>query len=304
MYDLTDLIFEKYAEGKFSEDEMILLLEADKNDNNEKKELAKKKKAVAKKIAATLLVVAGISAIIVLCKKSGDTDGEEKLLNLREKYNASLKEAKSDLSNAKTVSEVNAVEAKVNNVEKRANNAKRYKVKGGGKVSLPAWKHEYVASYRKSGINLDTGVDLLDNERDKEAVRRYYGQGTDDKQKISKKYVKQIGRQFDREAKEINDEVAAYNKNLVKKNREWRASKYGKKLHLGKDKKIYIKSSVDDIISDSYKYLYMIESVVERYDRDIITYESTMDLIDTICVFEAHNDLLLEANYSDAIKKL
>ena len=238
-------------------------------------------------------------------KKSGDTDGEEKLLNLREKYNASLKEAKSDLSNAKTVSEVNAVEAKVNNVEKRANNAKRYKVKGGGKVSLPAWKHEYVASYRKSGINLDTGVDLLDNERDKEAVRRYYGQGTDNKQKISKKYVKQIGRQFDREAKEINDEVAAYNKKLVEKNREWRASKqHGRKLHLGKDKKIYIKSSVDDIISNSYKYLYMIESVVERYDRDIISYESTMNLIDTICVFEAHNDLLLEANYSNAIKKM
>jgi hypothetical protein len=28
MYDLTDLIFEKYAEGKLSEDKMILLLEA------------------------------------------------------------------------------------------------------------------------------------------------------------------------------------------------------------------------------------------------------------------------------------
>ena len=39
MYDLTDLIFEKYAEGKLSEEKMILLLEANKDDEVFKQEL-------------------------------------------------------------------------------------------------------------------------------------------------------------------------------------------------------------------------------------------------------------------------
>jgi hypothetical protein len=39
MYDLTDLIFEKYSEGKLTEEKMILLLEANKDDEVFKQEL-------------------------------------------------------------------------------------------------------------------------------------------------------------------------------------------------------------------------------------------------------------------------
>ena len=58
MYDLTDLIFEKYVEGKLSEDKLLFFLEANKttdNKNNEKEELAKKKKAIAKKDCSNTL---------------------------------------------------------------------------------------------------------------------------------------------------------------------------------------------------------------------------------------------------------
>ena len=42
MYDLTDLIFEKYNEGKLSEDKMILLLEASNAYNEEIKRIKEK----------------------------------------------------------------------------------------------------------------------------------------------------------------------------------------------------------------------------------------------------------------------
>ena len=46
MYDLTDLIFEKYNEGKLSEDKMLLLLEA---SNTNKEELKRIKEKIKKK---------------------------------------------------------------------------------------------------------------------------------------------------------------------------------------------------------------------------------------------------------------
>ena len=46
MYDLTDLIFEKYAEGKLSEDKMILLLEA---SNAYKEEIKRIQEKIKKK---------------------------------------------------------------------------------------------------------------------------------------------------------------------------------------------------------------------------------------------------------------
>ena len=377
MYDLIDLIFEKYSEGKFSEDKLLLLLEANKttdNKNNDKEELAKKKKAVAKKIAATLLLIAGISAIIVLCRKNGDTDGEKKLSDIQKNLNKDVKEAKSDLSNAKTVSEVNAIEAKVNNVEKKATSVKRYKVIGDKK--LPNVGDYKQAEYKTKDIEsklkpnysrvsrtemgklsndtkklvrrynrIQDQIDRYTNaikeneyriEEIKEAIKREPEDARDeltdilktqyieflrrneeyaDKLKEYKDELKQtpemrtIAKHINKKIDMISDKNEKYNKKLISQNKEWKQKWDGKKLH-------FVKSSVDDIISASYKYLYMIESVVERYDRDIISYESTMDIIDTICMFEAHNDinnsnmtdedkndLLLEANYSNAIKK-
>ena len=222
------------------------------------KEVTKKKKAVAKKIAAVMVLVAGITAVVIACKKNKDRQGEKTVSKIQKDLNRDIKISTQNLKKAKTIPAVRDVEIDVENIEKLAKAIKKYKVNSiyrnedGEKVYFKGTSPEgsnAAKMYRMSNDSLDgTKAEVFS---------------------LAQRAAEQAAKEGDyKNAKKLNRiaDIAAEN-----------IHKRGRKLQ-----KLLGKESVDEYLYDAIKYSYMIEEVCERFDNDLISYESTNELIDAI----------------------
>ena len=228
------------------------------SDEEEKKELEKKKKSVAKKIAALLVLIAGITAVIVICKKNKDKQGEKVITDVQKNLNKRTLKARANLNRAKTEEEVNTVEEEIERIEEVANEAKRYKVRSiyrdidGNKQYRLKRKADSVS---KMDFMNNDGLDGYQND-------------------LFLLYIKSAE---DAASKGDGKNARIYN---------FLADKAATNLYVrGKKLDSLLKArheSSDEYLHDAIKYSYMIEEVCERLDKDFINYESANELIDAI----------------------
>lgn len=213
-----------------------LILEASESDKEQEQELKKRKRELAKKIAKTLVIIAGLSAIIIACKKSGDKNGEKKIKEIKDTLTKETKNIK--LDEIKTAAQADAAENKLDRVAEKANKVKKYKL-----ADPNHWEGFKYDEWGTIPGDLDSAKTLRKSP------------------------------DYDKYTQELID----YYENRARKNYD--------KLKKGIEKRISSRTHTEseEYIVNMYKYNLMIESVCDRFDNDMISYETTMEIIDTIC---------------------
>lgn len=212
-------------------------------EDSDDKELKKKKRSLKGKIAKTLLLIGTLGAIIILCKKHGDDESAEKISNLKDTYTDQVNAI--DVDNMTSKAEIATAEKQLEQVEKNVTKAK-YVAKGKAAKALSKSKGKDSISTHMSNSDFAAG-------------RSFQKQVTGD----------------DEAAKALSDYSYKEFKTAERK-----AKRFKKGYDIRKGK--IINASTDDTLN-LYKYQFMIEEVCEKFDEGVLTFESTMDILDAIC---------------------
>ena len=230
-----------------------LITEAeDSDDKNEEKEIKKRKRDIVKKIAATVVIIGALKLVITNLQKNGDDEGAQKVKDAHDKLSQTVDSI--NPNDIQSVSDAKVIDKKLDNIQKQA---KHYKLNAVRTTNKYGDEVKYTGSMARRKFKYDNV---------KEDLRR------SDKELVASVHSHRKG----------HDKAAQAHLNNAKKydNRaRYKATKgyYGIKSSINKRK------NMNESVNNEYiRYEYMIESICERYDYDLVSFESAMEMVDTI----------------------
>ena len=238
-----------------------------------------RKLLIAKKISALMVLEASITADIVSCRKNDDIEYEEKLSDIQENLNDIIEESVEAFENfdSLTESEINAFEAKVN---EQGMSALKAKLTGAVKNFSKEKKKEEGKKYTINSVRISDPYGDSDDPREKAKRMVQADKYKHEQAKKFHKSLEEIRKKNSLEDIRKKKEAEEKEKSGVSKLRNI-FTKCGDKLNT-KNKDVAIENAVDECISNGIKYSHMITEFCKRYDSGLITYESTIELIDSV----------------------